>query len=121
MTLHTQRSLSGFIASEPLLSFTRTGDARFYAKIGQEHYQREKDGSFTKVNTTFQDLVQYRRAAEESYSKFRRSDWFLAEGYVKTYTDADGTERSEFVAKKLGHDAARTNYSVARDHNGGAD
>jgi single-stranded DNA-binding protein len=121
VTLHTQRSLSGFIASEPLLSFTRTGDARFYAKIGQEHYQREKDGSFTKVNTTFQDLVQYRRAAEESYSKFRRSDWFLAEGYVKTYTDADGTERSEFVAKKLGHDAARTNYSVARDHNGGAD
>ncbi|MGO1538629.1 MAG: hypothetical protein ACTHZ9_04795 [Leucobacter sp.] len=36
------------------------------------------------------------------------SDWFLAEGYVKTYTDADGVERAEFVAKKLGRDAAWT-------------
>ncbi|MGO2171139.1 MAG: single-stranded DNA-binding protein [Micrococcaceae bacterium] len=119
MPPHTQQSLSGFIASKPVLSFTLTGDARFYARIGQQHYQREKDGSFTRINTTFHDLVQYRRAAHESYSKFRVSDWFLAEGYVKTYTDADGTERSEFIAKKLGHDAARTNYAVIRDQDDG--
>ncbi|WP_167132521.1 single-stranded DNA-binding protein [Paramicrobacterium chengjingii] len=115
MPPRTQQSLSGFIASEPALSFTRAGDARFYARIGQENYQRENDGSFTNVNT----LVQYRRAAEESYSKFQMSDWFLAERYVKTYTDADGIKRSEFVAKKLGHDAARTDYAVVRDRNGG--
>jgi single-stranded DNA-binding protein len=114
MAFHTQQSLSGFIASEPALTYTRTGDARFYAKIGQEHYRREDDGSFTKLETTFHDLVQYRKAAEEAYTKFRKSDWFLAEGYVKTYTDGKNVEREEFVAKKLGHDAARTDYEVAR-------
>lgn len=114
MVFHTQQSLSGFIASEPVLSYTRTGDARFYAKIGQEHYQRNDDGGFTKLETTFHDLVQYRKAAEQAHGRFRKKDWFLAEGYVKTYTDAKGLEREEFVAKKLGHDTARTDYEVTR-------
>ncbi|MGO2170499.1 MAG: single-stranded DNA-binding protein [Micrococcaceae bacterium] len=112
--LHVQQSLSGFIASDPRLTYTRSGDARFYAKIGQEHYRRETDGSFTKLETTFHDLVQYRKAAEEAAARFQKGDWFLAEGYVKTYTSAQGTEQDEFVAKKLGHDTARTDYEVTR-------
>lgn len=112
--LHTQQSLSGFIASEPQLTRTRTGDARFYAKIGQEHYRVEADRSFTKLETTFHDLVQYRKAAEHAAERFQKGDWFLAEGYVKTYTDGSGTEKEEFVAKKLGHDTARTRYDVQR-------
>lgn len=47
MALHTQESVSGFIASDPQLTYTERGDARFYAKIGQEHYRKEPDGSFT--------------------------------------------------------------------------
>lgn len=112
--LHVQQSLSGFIASDPRLTYTRSGDARFYAKIGQEHYRRETDGSFTKLETTFHDLVQYRKAAEAASARFQKGDWFLAEGYVKTYTDAQGAEQEEFVAKKLGHDTARTEYDVTR-------
>ncbi len=112
--LHVQQSLSGFIASDPRLSYTRTGDARFYAKVGQEHYRLESDGSFTKLETTFHDLVQYRKAAAEAAARFQKGDWFLAEGYVKTYNDAQGVEQEEFVAKKLGHDTARTDYEVTR-------
>lgn len=112
--LHVQQSLSGFIASDPRLTYTRSGDARFYAKVGQEHYRRESDGSFTKLETTFHDLVQYRKAAEAAAARFQRGDWFLAEGYVKTYNDVQGTEQEEFVAKKLGHDTARTDYDVTR-------
>ena len=112
--LHTQQSLSGFIASDPTLSYTSKGDARFYAKIGQEHYRPEADGSFTKLETTFHDMVQYRKAAEEAYARFRKHDWFIAEGYVKTYRDKLGAEKEEFVAKKLGHDTARTDYEVVR-------
>ena len=44
MAIHTQESLSGFIASEPLLTETAKGDARFFARIGKEHFRREDDG-----------------------------------------------------------------------------
>jgi single-strand DNA-binding protein len=119
MAMHTQHSLSGFIASTPHLSFTDRGDVRFYAKIGQEHYQRNDDGSFTKLETTFHDLVQYRRAAERSYAAFAKGDKFVAEGYIHPYeyTNAEGqdVQGEEFVAKKIGHDTARTTYTVNRD------
>ena len=117
MAIHTQQSLTGFIASEPHLTFTSQGDARFYAKVGQEHYRRDDDGSFTQLDTTFHDLVQYRRAAERAYAAFAKGDSFVAEGCVRTYEHevAGQTRRGEeFVAKKLGHDAARTSYSVDR-------
>jgi single-strand DNA-binding protein len=117
MAIRTQQSLTGFIASEPQLTFTTQGDARFYAKIGQEHYRRNDDGSFTKLDTTFHDLVIYRRSAERAYAAFAKGDKFVAEGYVRTYEhEVDGqTQRGEeFIAKKLGHDTARTTYTVER-------
>lgn len=117
MAIRTQQSLTGFIASDPQLTFTTQGDARFYAKIGQEHYQRNDDGSFTKLETTFHDLVQYRRAAERAYAAFAKGDKFVAEGYVRTYehkVDGQTRQSEEFIAKKLGHDTARTAYSVDR-------
>ena len=117
MAIRTQQSLTGFIASDPQLTFTVQGDARFYAKIGQEHYRRNDDGSFTKLDTTFHDLVQYRRAAERAYAAFAKGDRFIAEGYVRTYEhQIDGQTRhgEEFIAKKLGHDTARTTYTVDR-------
>ncbi|GAB3034137.1 hypothetical protein GCM10027052_09650 [Parafrigoribacterium mesophilum] len=119
MAIHTQQSLSGFIASDPQLSFTAHGDARFYAKIGQEHYSRNDDGTFTQLDSTFHDLVQYRRAAERSYAAFSKGDKFIAEGYTREYDyefDGQPQHGEEFVAKKLGHDTARTTYTVDRTH-----
>ena len=52
MAIHTQESFTGFIASDPQLSHTGKGEARFYARVGQEHYRREPDGSFTELETT---------------------------------------------------------------------
>ena len=117
MAIRTQQSLTGFIASDPQLTFTTQGDARFYAKIGQEHYQRNDDGSFTKLETTFHDLVHYRRAAERAYAAFAKGDKFVAEGYVRTYehqVDGQVQHGEEFIAKRLGHDTARTTYTVER-------
>ena len=119
MAIHTQQSLSGFIASDPQLTFTTQGDARFYAKIGQEHYSRNDDGTFTQLDTTFHDLVQYRRAAERSYAAFAKGDKFIAEGYTREYDyEFDGQPRhgEEFVVKKIGHDTARTTYTIDRTH-----
>ena len=40
MVIRTQESFSGFVASDPQLSRTSTGEARLYARVGQEHYRR---------------------------------------------------------------------------------
>lgn len=117
MALHTQQSLSGFIASEPQRSVTESGDVRFYVRVGQPHFHREEGGGFTELEPTFHDLVAYRATAERALKRFAKGDSFVAEGYVRTFeVERDGAiiEREEFVAKKIGHDLARTNYAVDR-------
>jgi single-strand DNA-binding protein len=119
MTLHTQQSLSGFITSEPQQSVTENGDTRFFVRVGQPHFRREDGGGFTELEPTFHDLVAYRATAERVLRRFAKGDSFVAEGYVRTFkVERDGAvvEREEFVAKKIGHDLARTNYSVDRAH-----
>jgi len=124
MTLHTQQSLSGFIASEPQHSVTEHGETRFYVRIGQPHFRREGDGRFTVLAQTFHDLVAYRATADRALARFAKGDSFVAEGYVRTFqVERDGATipLEEFVAKKIGHDLARTNYEVDRDRRSAAD
>lgn len=118
MALHTQQSLSGFIASEPQQSVTENGDTRFYVRVGQPHFRRESDGSFTELEPSFHDLVAYRATADRALTRFAKGDSFIAEGYVRTFqVERDGViiEREEFVAKKIGHDLARTDYDIDRN------
>lgn len=114
----THTSLSGFIASDPQLSTTARGDARLYAKVGQDHYRREDDGSFTPTETTYHDLVAYGRTAQRAMEQLAKGDKFVAEGRVRKFTRLDQhgatIEAEEFVATKLGHDIARTTYTVTR-------
>lgn len=70
MALRKQESVSGFIASDPQLTYTERGDARFYAKIGQEHDRKEPDGSFTHRDQVFvqfvlDDVAAHRRAEDD--------------------------------------------------------
>lgn len=116
MALHTQQSLSGFIASEPQQSVTESGDTRFYVRVGQPHFRRE-GGGFTPLEPSFHDLVAYRATAERALTRFAKGDSFVAEGYVRSFQverEGEVIEREEFVAKKIGHDLARTNYDVDR-------
>ena len=124
MAFHTQQSLSGFIASDPQQSVTENGDTRFYVRVGQPHFRHEYSGSFTALEPTFHDLVAYRATAERALNRFAKGDSFVAEGYVRTFQverDGDAIQREEFVAKKIGHDLARTNYQVDRTRGTGAD
>ncbi|TFD65160.1 single-stranded DNA-binding protein [Cryobacterium ruanii] len=117
MALHTQQSLSGFIASEPQQTVTENGDTRFYVRVGQPHFRHEYSGSFTTLEPTFHDLVAYRATAERALTRFAKGDSFVAEGYVRIFhfeRDGEAIQREEFVAKKIGHDLARTNYQVTR-------
>lgn len=117
MAIHTQESVSGFIASDPQLTYTERGDARLYAKIGQEHYRKEPDGSFTQIDTTFHNLVMFHRSAERAAEQFAKGDNFVAEGYARPIEyekDGQDVQDEEFVARKIGHDLARTRYEVNR-------
>ncbi|MCT1437549.1 single-stranded DNA-binding protein [Brachybacterium paraconglomeratum] len=117
MAIRTQESLSGFIATDPQLTYTERGEARFYARFGQENYRREEGGEFTKLDPSFGNLVLYRATAERAHERFSKGDQFVAEGYSHDYTyerEGQPIEGSEFVAKKIGHDTARTRYDVDR-------
>lgn len=117
MAIPTHESLSGFIASDPQLIFTSKGDARFYAKVGQRPHPSENSAAAGEPPATFHDLVMYRKSAERAYAQFAKGDNFVAEGYVHPYEyDKDGQTVSgeEFVARKLGHDVARSTYTVDR-------
>lgn len=114
MTIRTKESLSGFVASDPELTFTSKGDARLYARIGQPQARVEGDGTFTQLEPTFTDLVMFRRSAELAHEQFQKGDNFLAEGETRTYTGSDGTEREQFVASRIGHDNNITRYTVDR-------
>jgi single-strand DNA-binding protein len=118
MTIPTQMSLHGFIASAPQLNFTTTGAARFYACVGVEHFRKEPDGTFTRLDPAYHDLVVFGASAERAYARFKVGDQFVASGYIHEYElDKNGTteSREEFVARRIGHDLARTRYAVDRN------
>jgi len=118
MPIKTATSMSGFVATTPQLTVSEAGEPRAWMRVGQEHYVRNMDGSFTEQEPTFHDLVVFRKTAEHVAAKFAKGDRFVAEGYVHTYDspNAEGAaeQREEFVARKIGHDAARTDYQVDR-------
>jgi len=117
MTIPTQMSLHGFIVTAPELTYGKSDVARFRARVGIEQWRKEPDGSFTKLDPQFCEMVMFKSAAERAYARFRVGDQFVASGYVHEYEfDRDGevSRREEFVARRIGHDTARTRYSVER-------
>jgi single-strand DNA-binding protein len=118
MTIPTQMSLHGFIATAPELSFTDTGHARFYCRVGIEQHRKEVDGSFTRLDPVYADLVMFDRTAERAYSRFKPGDRIIASGYIHEYEQERPGEPSEireqFVARRIGHDCAWTRYVVDR-------
>ena len=108
-------SFYGFVASNPQFTHPDGGTPRLYFKAGQEHYRPEPDGTFTKLETTFHDVVAFRGAAVHGFEKLAKQDYFVAQGELDTSVDEDtGIQQSRFIANRLGHDLARTRYEVDR-------
>ncbi|WP_107706199.1 single-stranded DNA-binding protein [Nocardioides allogilvus] len=57
MSIPTQMSLVGFVASAPELHFTKKGDECCRLRVGVEQWRKEIDGDFTKLDPTFHDMV----------------------------------------------------------------
>jgi len=118
MSIPTQMSLVGFVASAPELHFTTEGKERCHLRVGIEQWRRETNGSFTKLDPTFHDMVAFESTAREMYARFRKGDSFVASGYIHEYeveTRAGASViKEEFVAKKIGHNVNKTDYVVQR-------
>ena len=117
MSIPTQMSLVGFIASAPELHFTTTGKEYARVRVGVERWRKEVNGDFTKLEPTFHDMVAFESTARETHARFRPGDSFVASGYVHEYeVDNHGGSliKEEFVARKIGHNANKTNYVVER-------
>ncbi len=118
MSIPTQMSLHGFIATAPELTHTGTGHPRFYCRVGIDQHRKEVDGSFTRLDPVYADLVIFERTAERAYSRFIPGDRIIASGYIHEYEqDRPGQPseiREQFVARRIGHDSAWTRYVVDR-------
>lgn len=118
MSIPTQMSLVGFVASAPELHFTKKGDECCRLRVGVEQWRKEVDGTFTKLDPTFHDMVAFESTARETYARFRPGDSFVASGYIHEFEvehgDGPSVVKEEFVARKIGHNANRTDYVVRR-------
>lgn len=117
MTILTQLSLNGFIATVPELTFIGNGRTRFYARVGIEQWRQEPDDTFTKIDPAFCAIVAFSRLAKRAYDRFRVGNQFVAAGYVHEYErtrNGHTVPDEEFVARRLGHDSHGTRYAVER-------
>ncbi|GAB4005478.1 single-stranded DNA-binding protein [Nocardioides ultimimeridianus] len=118
MSIPTQMSLVGFVASAPELHFTSKGKECCRLRVGVEQWRKEVDGEFTKLDPTFHDMVAFESTARETFARFRKGDCFVASGYVHEFEVERAGQasviREEFVARKIGHNANKTAYEVQR-------
>lgn len=117
MTITTKPSVSGFIATTPRRSETREGRTKFYARFAQSHAQRNDDGTFTQLDSSFSNIVAYGETAEWALANLQKGDAFIAQGNERSYTqqrDGQAVEGEEFIANKISHDPARHPYVVDR-------
>ncbi|WP_244928552.1 single-stranded DNA-binding protein [Nocardioides sp. W7] len=120
MSIPTQMSLVGFVASAPDLHFTKHGAECCRLRVGVEQWRKEVDGSFAKLDPTFHDMVAFEGTARETYARFRKGDSFVASGYVHEYEyevenhEGASVIKEEFVARKIGHNVNKTDYLVQR-------
>lgn len=117
-TIKTQHSTSGFIVGDLRLQQTDDGTPMLIARVGQEQFESDGNNGFKQLDNFYFNIVQYGKSAERSFHQFKPGDRFVAEGYVKDFKfeNREGVtiEGKEFVAKKIGHDTARTRYTVDR-------
>lgn len=116
MTIPIRQSLEGVFLTGLRPGTTRSGIPVLRATVRAQRWRQEEDETFTAESVTC-DLVVFHEGTQRARTRFRPGDAFVASGHVNTYDvlrDGETVQRHEFVARRIGHDAARTRYKVAR-------
>lgn len=107
-TIPTFTSVEGRLTADPHLQHTQDGAPFVRVRLEAGHKPRHHDGSFVTAGAVPCILLAFGKAAECLARRFRFGDVVVASGRVTE--DDPGT----FVARRVGHDAARTEYTVTR-------
>lgn len=116
MTIPIRQSLEGVFLTGLQPGTTRTGVPVLRARVRAQQWQHEGE-TFTPGEPVTCDLVVFHESTQKTRTRFRPGDAFIASGHINTYDitrDGKTVQREEFVARRLGHDAARTRYKVTR-------
>lgn len=115
-SIPTSASLEGRLVADPVLQHTHNGKPFVQVRVEAEpRPQRLDDGTFTDQPAVECTLVVFDKAAERVARRFRFGDRFVASGRIKADPQNDRADAPLcFVARRIGHDAARTVYRVTR-------
>ncbi len=86
-------------------------------RVGVRQFRQNFDGSTTRLEPTFHDLVIFRKTAGRAYEGSRKGDTFVATGHINENRYERHGQRivhEEFVARHIGHDLLLTKYVVER-------
>lgn len=123
MDVASQASLSGYISKKTELKYGQQGGAVLLMNLGQKHYRKEQDGSFTLTNTSYAPLVLFGATAEAVDQRFQVGDDVVALGEFKSRTferDGQQIDIKEFHTYRLVFDTSHPRYEVIRVSRGSA-
>lgn len=106
-------SVTGYVATQPKLSYTRNGEKTVYMRVGWTPRRRDrKTGEWTDQPTS---VICFRKVAENAALCLRRGDPVILKGtlQVREHSEESAPRRQvvEVVAESIGHDLAR-GYTV---------
>jgi hypothetical protein len=116
MSINTHQSLSGFVASEPVVS-PEGNTQRLDMTVGQVRHARTSDGGVVRAEPDLCHLVLKGVPAIRAAGQFRVGDQFVAEGRMsqeKVWNADTGQSelRPVFHASRIGPDTASTSYEL---------
>jgi single-strand DNA-binding protein len=105
-------SLSGYVAMQPSLGWTRTGVPALKLRVAWTPRRLDRvTGEWTDMSTSFLTVYAYRKLAENAATCLRKGDPIVVRGRVTTrdFEDKNGHRRTalEVDAISFGHDMTR--------------
>jgi single-strand DNA-binding protein len=105
-------SMTGYVATQPLLGQTRTGIPSVRMRVAWTPRRMDRStGEWVDSFTSFLTVMMYRKLAENVATCVRKGDPVVVRGRltIRTYEDKNGAERTavEVDAISVGHDLGR--------------
>lgn len=109
-------SVTGYVATQPKLSYTRSGEKTVYMRVGWTPRRRDrKTGEWTDQQTSFISVICFRKVAENAALCLRRGDPVILKGTLQVREHSEGSaprrQVVEVIAESIGHDLTR-GYTV---------
>ncbi len=105
-------SVTGYVATQPRLGFTRNQVPTLSLRIGWTPRRRDqRTGDWADEPSSFATVMCYRKVAENAAACLRKGDPIIVKGTLRTreFEDASGGKRVsvDVLADSIGHDLSR--------------